>query len=177
MISCGSVAVRPRQKYCTKAYKSSKKEKKVSDKDIEIRGGNLSGKHLEAIMEIVGEDMAKRMGLSQHRSKARKTTPRSEFVIGARLGVTTVTSTWGNGEMGPLAICIPTGVLTQTFMRDLNLAFNAQVFIFESGTDTHFMNSDTTLTYMNSLLGPAQTVVTLQQSWFSWNIANMLKGK
>lgn len=136
-------------------HKSSKKEKAMSNKDIEVRGGDLSGKRIEAIMEIVGEDMAKRMGISQHRSKARKTTPRSEFVIGARLGVTAVTSTWGNGEMGPLAICIPTGVLGQTFMRDLNQAFKAQVFIFESGTDTHFMNSDTTLTYMNSLLAPA----------------------
>lgn len=136
-------------------HKCTKKEKKVCNKDVELRGGDLAGKHLDAIMEIVGEDMTKRMGLSQHRSKARKTTPRSEFVIGARLGVTAVTSTWGNGEMGPLAVCIPTGVLSQTFMRDLNLAFKAQVFVFESGTDTHFMNSDTTLTYMNSLLGPA----------------------
>ncbi len=120
----------------------------------EIRPSDLVGKRLRTVSSIAEQAMQSRMGQTDRPSKLRKTVARSEFVIGGRQGLTAVTSTWGNGEMGPLGICLTTGSVPQSTIRSLNEEWFPNVYLFESGTETHFMNADTTLLYLQELVGP-----------------------
>ena len=69
--------------------------------------------------------------------------------------MTAISSTWGNGELGPLGICVATGQVRPSLITDINAAYHGHVFIFESGTESHFMNAETTLLYLRNLIGPA----------------------
>ena len=121
----------------------------------EVTPDDLLGKRLDAVLSLVEGEMTKRMGQTDKASKLRKSAARSEFVEGGRKGITAVTSTWANGEMGPLGICTATGSLPLSFIRSINEAYRGHVFIFESGTESHFMNANTTLLYLEHLIAPA----------------------
>ena len=82
---------------------------------------------------------------------------RTEFIVGGRVGVTAVTSTWASGDIGPLGICTAQNALKQSFIQDINSAYHGQVFVFESGTESHYMTAATTLTYMNELIAPVSS--------------------
>ena len=71
----------------------------------ECRPSDLVGKRLQAVLSVVEGEMKKRMGQT-NKSALRKGVPRTEFVQGGRAGVTAVTSTWANGEIGPLGVCV-----------------------------------------------------------------------
>lgn len=114
----------------------------------------MKGKRLQSVLSIVEGEMAQRMGLAKA-SKLRKTVPRTEHVLGARCGVTAVTSLWANGEVGPLGICVPTGSVKRSFIQEINSAYHASIYIFESGSESHFMTAETTLQYLTELIAPA----------------------
>ena len=120
----------------------------------EIRPDYLKGKRLETVMEIVQNEMSKKMADAPP-SKLRKTAARTEMVQGGRFGVTAVTSCWGSGEVGPLGVCIPSGSVPLSFLRDFNSEWHGHVYIFESGSESHFMSSDTTILYLQNLISPA----------------------
>lgn len=81
---------------------------------------------------------------------------RTDFVVGGRQGVTAVTSTWANGEIGPLGVCVRNGSLTPGEVEELNSSYHGQVFVFFSGNaESHFMSADTTLSYLRHLVAPA----------------------
>jgi len=120
----------------------------------EIRPSDLVGKRLQAVSAIASQAMQSRMGQTDRPSKLRKTVARTDFVSGGRQGLTAVTSTWGSGEMGPLGICLTSGSVPQSTIRSLNEEWFPHVYIFESGTETHFMTAETTLLYLQELVGP-----------------------
>ncbi len=119
----------------------------------EVRPDYLKGKRFNAVMEIVKGEMGKYLA-SGSLSEVRKTVPRSENVGGGRFGITAVTSTWGNGETGPLGLCVSSGSLPQSFITTFNSDWYGSALIFESGTESHFMTADTTILYFQELLGP-----------------------
>lgn len=107
--------------------------------------------------------MNARMGQCPKPSKLRKTAARTEFVVGGRQGVTAVSSCWANGDIGPLGICVASGSLPLSYIREMNSQWAGHVFLFESGSDSHFMTADTTLLYMEQLLAPVAHM-------YKWNI-------
>ena len=132
---------------------------KKGDNDIshqigEIRPDYVRGKRLQAVMKIVQGEMRKNMA-DAPASKLRKTCPRTESVQGGRLGITAVTSCWANGDIGPLGICIPSGSVALSFLRDFNAEWAGHVYVFESGSESHFMTADTTILYLQELIAPA----------------------
>lgn len=129
--------------------------KRQGDDWGEIRTSDIVGKRLQVALAITQSRMCERMGLTERPSKLRRTCPRTEFVVGGRASLTAVTSCWANGEVGPLGICAASGSLTTEFIRTFNADWRGQAFIFESGSDTHFMNADTTILYLQELIGPA----------------------
>lgn len=77
-------------------------------------------------------------------------------MVGGRQGVTAVTSTWANGEIGPLGVCVCNGSLTPGEVEELNSSYHGQVFVFFCGNaESHFMSADTTLSYLRHLVAPA----------------------
>lgn len=120
----------------------------------EVRPSDLQGKKLNTVLNIVKDAMTERMGQTTRASKLRKTCARSEHVQGGRVGVTAVSSTWASGEIGPLGICVATGALPLSFIKSMNQEWYGHCFIFESGTESHFMTADTTILYLQELIGP-----------------------
>lgn len=120
----------------------------------EVRPDDLAGKRLQAILSMVEGQMTSNLKQTDRPSKLRRSAARTQFVQGGRCGVTAVTSTWASGEMGPLGICLPTGALARQTIQNINDEYAGHVLVFESGTDTHFMNADTTLLYLEKLIGP-----------------------
>ena len=129
----------------------------------EVRPDDLLGKKLDAVLKIVEGNMNARMGQCPKPSKLRKTAARTEFVVGGRQGVTAVSSCWANGDIGPLGICVASGSLPLSYIREMNSQWAGHVFLFESGSDSHFMTADTTLLYMEQLLAPVAHM-------YKWNI-------
>lgn len=120
----------------------------------EVRPGDLQGKRLATVMEIVNQAMTERMGQTSRASKLRKVCARTEHVQGARIGVTAVSSVWADGTIGPLAVCVATGSVPLNTIKEINRDYFGHVFCFESGTESHFMNADTTVLYLQELVGP-----------------------
>lgn len=120
----------------------------------ECRPSDLVGKRLQAVLSVVEGEMKKRMGQT-NKSALRKGVPRTEFVQGGRAGVTAVTSTWANGEIGPLGVCVASGAVPLSFIQEVNKQWAGHIFLFESGTESHFMNAETTLLYLQELIAPA----------------------
>ena len=134
--------------------RSAKQATREGDQFMEVRPDDLIGKRLQAVLKLAENEMTSRMGQAPKASKLRKAAARSEFVVGGRVGVTAVTATWGDGTIGPLGVCLTTGALPRSVIQDYNSSYKGRVFIFESGTETHFMNAESTLLYMQELLGP-----------------------
>lgn len=130
-----------------------KRDAKLQGTMGEVRPDYLKGKRFNAVMEIVKSEMGKYLA-SGPRSEVRKTVPRSENIAGGRFGITAITSTWGNGEAGPLGMCVSSGSLPQSFITSFNSEWYGCALIFESGTESHFMTADTTILYFQELLGP-----------------------
>ncbi|CAK9000257.1 Uncharacterized protein (Fragment), partial [Durusdinium trenchii] len=121
----------------------------------ECRPGDLQGKRLKAVLQMVSNAMVERMGQTDRPSKLRKVCARSDFVQGGRIGVTAVTSTWASGEIGPLGICVANGALPQAFIEEVNEKWAGHVYVFQSMTESHFMTAETTLLYLQELISPA----------------------
>ncbi len=136
------------------AKRKCKAADRQGDSFAEARPDDLTGKRLDVILNIVQNSMASKMGQCERPSKLRKSAARTEHVVGGRLGATAVTSTWATGEMGPLGICIPSNSIPISKIREINRDFLGHVFLFESGTESHFMGADTTLLYLQELIGP-----------------------
>ena len=102
---------------------------------LRLRPEDVKGKRMEAVLSVAGGDMASRMGLAKA-SKLRKTVPRS-------------------GEVGQLGICVPSNSVTRSFREEINSTFYGTVYLFESGSESHFMTAETTLEYLNELIAPA----------------------
>ncbi|CAK9000255.1 Malate dehydrogenase 2, partial [Durusdinium trenchii] len=117
--------------------------------------GDLQGKRLKAILQMVSNAMVERMGQTDRPSKLRKVCARSDFVQGGRIGVTAVTSTWASGEIGPLGICVANGALPQAFIEEVNEKWAGHVYVFQSMTESHFMTAETTLLHLQELISPA----------------------
>lgn len=120
----------------------------------ECRPSDLVGKRLQAVLATVEGEMKKRTGQT-NKSALRRAPPRSEYVQGGRIGVTAVTSTWASGELGPLGVCVASGAVPLSFIQDINKQWAGHIYVFESGSDSHFMNAETTLLYLQELIGPA----------------------
>ena len=120
----------------------------------ECRPGDLQGKRLKAVLQMVSNAMVERMGQTDRPSKLRKVCARSDFVQGGRIGVTAVTSTWASGEIGPLGICVANGALPQAFIEEVNEKWAGHVYVFQSMTESHFMTAETTLLYLQELISP-----------------------
>lgn len=142
----------------TVLHKRNRENRRKQDVSAEIRPGDIVGKRLQTVAAIAKQSMQARMGLTE-KSKLRKTVPRSEFVVGGRTPLTAVTSTWGNGEIGPLGVCVASGALPVAWIRELNALWRPHVFVFESGTESHFMNADTTMLYLQELIAPATLLI------------------
>lgn len=121
--------------------------------DAELRPTDIAGKRFQTVAAAAQEAMTDRLKQAD-KSKLRASCPRSEFIVGARLGVTAVTSCWGDGALGPLGICIPSNALPSLKIRELNTAWFPHICVFESGSESHFMNAETTLLYMSELVAP-----------------------
>ena len=135
----------------------------------EVRPSDLQGKKLNTVLNIVKDAMTERMGQTTRASKLRKTCARSEHVQGGRVGVTAVSSTWASGEIGPLGICVATGALPLSFIKSMNQEWYGHCFIFESGTESHFMTADTTILYLQELIGPVACFEFSKDDWW-WNV-------
>ena len=70
---------------------------------------------------------------------------RLDPVRNARRAMTCCTSVGGDGSAGPLAIHVPEGMLEASFIRSVNKARLGMVYVMTSGSEAHFMNSDTLL--------------------------------
>lgn len=79
---------------------------------------------------------------------------RTDHVQGGRVGMTAVSSVWGNGDLGPLGVCVATGQLKASLINEINSAYAGHIYVFESGTESHFMTADTTILYLPQLIGP-----------------------
>ena len=111
--------------------------KRHANDDCELSPEDVVGKRLEAVLQVVEGEMQRRMGRA-NKSKVRKTVARTDHVQGGRIGMTAISSTWGNGELGPLGICVATGQVRPSLITDINAAYHGHVFIFESGTESNF---------------------------------------
>lgn len=128
------------------AKRRAKEAERQGEHFGEIRPDDLAGSRLKVVATIVGDAMTARMGQCVQASKLRKTA--------ASIGATAVTSTWGSGQMGPLGICLPSGAVPASFLREINESYIGHIYLFESGTESHFMNADTTLLYLQELVAP-----------------------
>ena len=70
------------------------------------------------------------------------------------MGLTCITSTWANGEAGPMGLCISNGFISQADIIAINNKWPGQFFVMESGTESHFMTADTVVQFFRELIGP-----------------------
>lgn len=66
-----------------------------------------------------------------------------------------LTSTWSDGQPGPLAYCVPEGRLTHEKISSYNQAHKGTSMIVTSGTKSHFMSAETLNIIMEQLYSPA----------------------
>lgn len=135
--------------------RKAKEAKRQGDEWQEPRPDDLCGKRLQAVTALAKQGLKSRLGQTERPSKLRKTCARTDFVVGGRHSVTAVTSTWASGHIGPLGICVASGSVPLEYIRKMNSEWHAHVHIFESGSDSHFMNADSTLVYLQELIAPA----------------------
>ena len=80
---------------------------------------------------------------------------RLDPIRNARRAMTCCTSVWGDGSGGPLGITVPEGMLTAKFIAQMNRERQGKVYIMTSGSNTHFMNAETTVELLEKLFIPA----------------------
>ena len=66
-----------------------------------------------------------------------------------RMAYTVVTSIWGDGTPGPIAIHFSQDAgITHAVMQELNTQFRGRMWVCSSNSDTHFMNAESTIRYL-----------------------------
>lgn len=66
-------------------------------------------------------------------------------VAASRHAHTCVTTTWANGERGPLIYVFPEGQFPHERLVALNKKFAGEIWCVTSGKDTHFMDGEVTV--------------------------------
>lgn len=82
---------------------------------------------------------------------------RHDQFSGARLSVTTVTTSWSDGTAGPLGICFPLGMFGEQEVTQFNNAHRGEAFLFSSEKRSHFMSGEQFVILLKELLGQAFT--------------------
>jgi hypothetical protein len=66
-------------------------------------------------------------------------------VSASRHSHTCVTTTWANGERGPLIFVFPESQFPREHLIHLNQKFSDEIWCVSSGTDTHFMDGEVSI--------------------------------
>ncbi|CAK9114704.1 Uncharacterized protein (Fragment), partial [Durusdinium trenchii] len=77
------------------------------------------------------------------------------YIKGCRKSLTVLTSSWSDGTPGPIAFCCPDGALSVSEIQEFNASHVASAMVVPSGTNSHFMTSDTLLQVWEQLYSPA----------------------
>ena len=72
-------------------------------------------------------------------------TQKHEIVQYYRDSCTLVTSTWADGNKGPLIQVYLEGVVSQRLMKEINALYPGRHFVMSSESTTHFMNGESTI--------------------------------
>ena len=80
---------------------------------------------------------------------------RCDNVSQCRRAMTMVTSVWGSGECGPLCLVVPDGFISGDKQAELQKRFGPDIYIVCTGRSSHFMTSDTIVTYLDTVLADA----------------------
>ena len=85
-------------------------------------------------------------GAKKEKRKQRAHQPtadiRLDTITGYRRAITTVTSTWGNGERGPIAFCVKPGFVAEAYIKQFNTQHKGRSYILVSETESHMMNAE-----------------------------------
>ena len=73
----------------------------------------------------------------------------------ARQPHTLCTSTWSDGTPGPLLSVWKEGTISHATMQKLNCRYAGRMLVVVTRSDTHFMNGELTVRYLEELVGPA----------------------
>ena len=87
--------------------------------------------------------------------RPRTVVTRLTTVRNSRVGVTVVTSSVANGDHGPLFINVSPGSISEAAIQRLNEEFAGCALIATSGTNTHFMNSESTWVMFEKVVAKA----------------------
>ena len=87
--------------------------------------------------------------------KRLRQAPVHDPVSNARLPHTLCTSTWSDGTPGPLLSVWKEGTISHATMQKLNSRFAGRMLVVVTRSDTHFMNGELTVRYLEELVGPA----------------------
>ena len=87
--------------------------------------------------------------------RPRTVVSRLTTVRNSRVGVTVVTSSFANGDHGPLFINVSPGSISEAAIQRLNEEFAGCALIATSGTNTHFMNSESTWVMFEKVVAKA----------------------
>lgn len=81
--------------------------------------------------------------------------PVHDPVSGARNPHTLCTSTWSDGTPGPLLSVWQEGCIPQKVIERINQRFAGRMLVVTTRSDTHFMNGELTIRFLQELVGPA----------------------
>ena len=81
--------------------------------------------------------------------------PVHDPVSNARQPHTLCTSTWSDGTPGPLLSVWKEGTISHATMQKLNCRYAGRMLVVVTRSDTHFMNGELTVRYLEELVGPA----------------------
>jgi len=81
--------------------------------------------------------------------------PVHDPVGNARQPHTLCTSTWSDGTAGPLLSVWKEGTISQEAITRINTRYAGRMLVMVTRSDTHFMNGELTVRYLEELVGPA----------------------
>jgi hypothetical protein len=81
--------------------------------------------------------------------------PVHDPVGNARQPHTLCTSTWSDGTQGPLLSVWKEGSISQETINRVNTRYAGRMMVMVTRSDTHFMNGELTVKYLEELVGPA----------------------
>ena len=87
--------------------------------------------------------------------KRLRQAPVHDPVSNARLPHTLCTSTWSDGTPGPLLSVWKEGTISHATIQKLNTRYAGRMLVVVTRSDTHFMNGELTVRYLEELVGPA----------------------
>ena len=93
--------------------------------------------------------------MTKKSKRPKNTVTRLACIVGARVGITVVTSSFASGDVGPMFVSVAPGCLSQKEFQALSLEFEGLAVLCESATGSHFMNSESTWIMMETLLTDA----------------------